>query len=206
MRTRRSWPALVALAIVLAVPAAMAADTYNVDPAHSNVGFKIRHLVSYVTGRFTDFAGAIQLDAADLAKSSVTFTIKTGSIDTAEPKRDTHLKSPDFFDVAKYPEMTFSSTKIAKGSGDAYQVTGQFSMHGVTKEITIPVEFIGTTKDPWGGERAGFSTTFVLDRKDYGIEWNKVLDTGGTLVGNEVTATVNLEAAKAKPGAPPSGK
>ncbi len=192
--------------IALATTATFAADTYTSDPAHSNVGFKIRHLVSYVTGRFTDFNAAIQLEPADPTKSSVTFTIKAASIDTNEPKRDAHLKSPDFFDVAKYPELTFTSTKIVKGSGDTYQVTGTFAMHGVTKEITIPVEFLGTTKDPWGTDRAGFSTSFVLDRKDYGIVWNKVLDAGGTLVGDEVTATINLEAMKAKPAAAPAAK
>lgn len=206
MRIRRFVPVLALLATALAATVTTAADTYTMDRSHSNVGFRIRHLVSNVTGRFTDFSGTIQLDAADPAKSSVAFTIKATSIDTAEPKRDAHLKSPDFFDVEKFPELTFTSTKIAKGAGSAYQVTGNFTMHGVTKEITIPVEFLGTSKDPWGNERAGFSASFVLNRKDYGVEWNKVLDAGGTLVGNDVTASIDLEAIKAKPAPAPAAK
>jgi polyisoprenoid-binding protein YceI len=206
MRVRPILLVLLVAALAFATPAVRAADTFNVDSAHSNIGFSIRHLISRVTGRFTDFGGTVDLDTADPTRSSVRFTIKTTSIDTAEPKRDTHLKSPDFFDAARYPEMTFMSTKIAKAGGSTYQVTGRFSLHGVTKEITIPVEVLGTAKDPWGNERAGFSTSFTLDRKDYGIVWNKVLDAGGTFVGDEVSATINIEAIKAKPAAPPAAK
>jgi len=206
MRVRRFVPAFVFLATLFAITATMAADTYNLDRSHSSAGFRIRHLVSNVTGRFGDFSGTIQLDAADPTRSSVTFAIKAASIDTAEPKRDAHLKSPDFFDAEKFPELTFTSTKIAKGAGSTFQVTGNFNMHGVTKEITIPVDFLGTSKDPWGNERAGFAASFVLNRKDYGIEWNKVLDAGGTLLGNEVTASIDLEAMKAKPASAPAAK
>lgn len=192
----------IALILALAVSTAvLAADTYKLDVAHSNVEFKIRHLVSQVTGRFGEFDATLQLDAADPTRSTVELTIKASSIDTREPKRDNHLRSPDFFDVQKFPEMTFKSTKIVKGSGNTYQVTGSFTMHGVTKEITIPVEFLGTAKDPWGNERAGFSATFPIDRKEYGVSWNKALDAGGFLLGDEVTATVNLEAVKEKPAA-----
>jgi len=206
MRIRTFLSLLLVLTSCLAAPGVRAADTFTLDPAHSNVGFKIRHLVSYVTGRFTDFKATIELDTADPTKSSVTFGIAAASIDTAEPKRDAHLKSPDFFDTAKFPEMTFASTKIAKGSGSTYQVTGNFTLRGVTKEITIPVEFMGTVKDPRGSDRAGFSTSFTLDRKDYGIVWNRALDAGGALLGNDVTVSINLEAVKAQPTAPPPAK
>jgi polyisoprenoid-binding protein YceI len=206
MRVRYTLPALLGLLLLVPNFDARAADTFNVDSSHSNVGFKIRHLISYVTGRFGDFKGSLLLDSADPTRSSATFTIQAASIDTAEPKRDAHLKSPDFFDVAKFPEMTFKSTKIAKVAGDSYKVTGSFTLHGVTREITIPVEFLGIAKDPWGNERAGFSTSFAIDRKDYGIVWNKVLDAGGTFVGDEVVASINLEMVKAKPAEPAPAK
>ncbi|MBZ5640663.1 MAG: YceI family protein [Acidobacteriia bacterium] len=206
MRVRRILLSLLVAALALATPAVRAADTFSIDPAHSNVGFSIRHLISRVTGRFADFSGTILLDGADPTKSTVAFTIKAASIDTAEPKRDAHLRSPDFFEVAKFPELTFQSTRISKTTGSTYQVTGKFTLHGVSKEITIPVEFLGTAKDPWGNDRAGFSTSFTLDRKDYGIVWNKVLDAGGTFVGDEVSATINVEAVKEKPQASPAAK
>lgn len=200
-------PALLLTAVALAaVVGADATDTYRVDPAHSNVGFKIRHLVGIVTGRFADFGGTVRLEPADLTRSSVEFTVKASSIDTAEPKRDEHLRSADFFDVAKFPEIRFASTKITKGSGDTYQVTGQFTLHGTTKEITIPVDYLGSVKDPWGNDRAGFATTFNLNRKEYGVLWNKALDSGGFLVGDDVTVTVNVEAGREKPAAPPASK
>jgi polyisoprenoid-binding protein YceI len=190
----------------LGISAARASDTFEVDRSHSSVGFKVRHLVSNVTGRFGDFSGTVMLDLTDPSRSSVAFKIKAASIDTQEPKRDGHLKSPDFFEVEKFPEWTFASTKIVKAQGNAYDVTGSFAMHGVTREITIPVELLGTAKDPWGNERAGFSSSFSLNRKEYGIVWNKILDAGGTLLGDEVTVSINLEAIKAKPAAPPAGK
>jgi len=170
--------------------------TYQVDPVHSSVEFKVRHMVSKVSGRFTDFSGTVVGDPAKPASASVTFTIKAGSIDTKIPDRDKHLKSPDFFDVEKFPEITFKSTKIAAKGGDKYEVTGTFTMHGVTKEVLFPVAFGGVAKDPWGKERAGFSLQLTLNRKDYGISWNKLLDQGGTLVGDDVEISIDLEAVK----------
>lgn len=189
--------AILALGILAVLSCtALAAESYKVDVAHSSVGFRIRHLVGNVTGRFDQFEGSILLDSSDLTRSSVTLTIRAATIDTAEPKRDEHLRSADFFDVDRHPDMTFRSTRITRGSGDTYQVTGAFSMHGVTKEITVPVEYLGTALDPWGNEKAGFSATFKLNRKDWGIVWNKTLDAGGFLLGDEVTASIQLEAAR----------
>jgi polyisoprenoid-binding protein YceI len=193
----RKLLATFAVAALLS-PAILAADTYKIDRSHSDVSFRIRHLVSNVTGRFNEFQGEIKLDSSDLTRSSVSFTIQAKSVDTSEPKRDEHLRTPDFFDVAKYPEITFVSTGIVKGSGDVYQVKGRFTMHGVEKEITIPVEYLGAVKDPWGNEKAGFAASLTLNRKDYGIVWNKALDTGNLILGDEVQVTINLEAVKSK--------
>jgi len=183
----------------LSVLPARAADVYNVDPGHSEVSFTIRHLLSNVRGRFTDFSGVITLDTAKMTSSSVVFTVKTASIDTAVADRDKHLRSPDFFDAEKNPEITFKSTSIAAAGKDKYNVTGDFTLHGVTKRITLPVTFLGTAKDPWGNQRAGFETGTTVTRKDYAINWNKALDNGGVLLGEDVAVTINIEAVKAKP-------
>jgi len=175
------------------------AETYNVDKNHSEATFKIRHLMSKVSGKFDDFAGSVTTDGKDAAASSVQFTIKTTSIDTANESRDKDLKSGNFFDVEKYPEITFKSTAIKPtAKKNVYDVTGDLTMHGVTKKVTLPVEFLGFGKDPWGGERAGFSLSTTLNRKDYGINWNKALDNGGYLLGDDVDISVNIEAVKAK--------
>jgi polyisoprenoid-binding protein YceI len=188
---------VVALTAAAALPV-QAADTYNVDPGHSEVGFQIRHLVTQVRGKFTDYKGTIQLDAAKMENSSVDFAIKTASIDTGNADRDKHLRSADFFDAEKFPEITFKSKSVKATGKDSYAVTGTFTMHGVSKELTLPVTFGGTAKDPWGGQRAGFSTATTLNRKDYGIEWNKALDSGGALLGDDVKISIDLEAVKAK--------
>ncbi len=194
----------LALALVLgslSVLPAQAADVYNVDASHSEVSFSVRHLLSNVRGRFTDYAGAVNLDPAKMTSSSVTFTIKAASIDTANTDRDKHLRSADFFDTEKFPEITFKSTSIAAAGKDKYNVAGDFTMHGVTKKMTLLVTFLGTAKDPWGNERAAFETEATLNRKDYAINWNKALDNGGVLLGDEVKVTINIEAVKAKPEA-----
>lgn len=186
----------------LATLSLQAADTYNIDKSHSEAAFKIRHLVSKVQGRFTDFNGAIALDAAKPEASSVAFTIAASSVNTDNEARDKHLNSPEFFDTAKFPQITFKSTKIVAAGKDRYSVTGPLTMHGVTKEVTLPVTFLGFAKDPWGGERAGFETSITLDRKDYGINWNKALDAGGALLGDDVTISISLETTKKKAEAP----
>lgn len=196
MLNRRTFAA-AALFAALAVPAF--ADTYTVDASHSDVSFQIRHLVTQVRGRFTDFQGTINLNPQKMTDSTVEFRIKAASIDTANADRDKHLRSADFFDVEKFPEITFKSTSIKAAGKDTYQVTGNFTMHGVTKQITLPVTYLGTARDPWGNDKAGFETTGKLDRKDYGIVWNSALDNGGAILGDEVRISVNLETAKPKP-------
>jgi polyisoprenoid-binding protein YceI len=172
-------------------------NTWNIDVSHSAIHFWVRHMViSKVHGRFAKWSGAIQLDEADLTRSSVEVKVDAASIDTQVADRDTHLKSPDFLDVAKYPELTYRSRKIEK-AGDGYRVTGDLTLHGVTREVVLDAEFAGTGKDPWGNQRAGFSAKAALDRRDFGLVWNAALETGGVLVGEKVEITIELEAVKA---------
>ncbi|HVZ22257.1 MAG TPA: YceI family protein [Vicinamibacterales bacterium] len=168
--------------------------TYKIDKAHSEAVFQVRHLLTKVQGRFTDFEGSIQFNEAAPEQSTVDFTIKATSIDTAEPDRDKHLRSADFFDVEKFPTITFRSKRIVKKGPDTYDVVGDFAVHGVTKEITLPVTHLGKAKDPWGGDRLGFEAEFMMNRKDYGLSWNAALETGGFLVGDEVKAVLQIQA------------
>ncbi|MGC8763435.1 MAG: YceI family protein [Acidobacteriota bacterium] len=194
-------PAML-LALALAAPAAAeepsAVRTLVVDGAHSSVSFRIRHLLSRVEGRFTAFAGTLTGDPSKPEGAKVSFTIRAASIDTAIADRDKHLRSPDFFDVEKYPEITFRSTAIRPKGGGLYDVEGDFTLHGVTRRIVLPVAFLGSMKDPWGNEKFAFSLETRLDRKDYGIVWNKVLDQGGTVLGDTVDITIELEMAPQK--------
>lgn len=168
--------------------------TYKIDKAHSEAVFQVRHLLTKVQGRFTDFEGSIQFNEAAPEQSTVDFTIKSTSIDTAEPDRDKHLRSADFFDVETFPTITFRSKRIVKKGADKYDVVGDFTVHGVTKEITLPVTHLGKAKDPWGGDRLGFEAEFMMNRKDYGLSWNAALETGGFLVGDEVKAVLQIQA------------
>jgi polyisoprenoid-binding protein YceI len=195
--------AAAVLTTLAALP--LRADTFAIDPNHSEVSFQIRHLVSQVRGRFNDFAGTVQLDPKNLPASSVEFHIKTTSIDTGVADRDKHLRSADFFDVAKYPEITFKSESIQPAGKDKYNVMGTLTMHGVSKKVTLPVTYAGQLKDPWGNTRAGFQIETTLDRKDYGIVWNKALDAGGAMLGDDVTIAINLETVK-KDAAAAKGK
>lgn len=176
---------------------ALAANTYSVDKAHSDVGFQVRHLVSQVRGRFTDSSGTIVKDDANPAGSSVTFTVQAASIDTGVADRDNHLRSEDFFAVDKFPQITFKSTSVEKVSDTEYKVTGDFTLHGVTKVLTLPVSYQGEMKDPGGKVRAGFSTSTTINRKDFGINWNKALDSGGFLLSDEVKIDISLEVKQA---------
>jgi polyisoprenoid-binding protein YceI len=193
-------PRLTAFAVAVLVSAsAFAADTFNIDRSHSNATFKVRHMMSSTTGNFGDFKGVVVVDREAPAKSSVEFTISAASINTGTEDRDKHLRSADFFDVAQYPEITFKSTKVEPTkTKDLYNVTGNFSLHGVTKVVTLPVTFLGFAKDPWGNERAGFELQTTIDRKDYNMTWNKVLDQGGMLLSDEVKIDINLEVVKKK--------
>jgi polyisoprenoid-binding protein YceI len=201
----RKFVALAGLiaSVALAAPAT-AADVYTIDKNHSDVSFQIRHIVSKVRGRFADFEGTIQIDPSKPEASSVAFTIRTASIDTNQPKRDDDLRSENFFDAAKYPEITFQSTKIETAGKDRYAVTGKLAMHGVSREITLPVTFLGFMKDPRGNERAGFELATTLNRLDYDIRWNRALEGGGALLGDDVDVTVNLETVKKAAEAPPA--
>jgi len=184
----------LALALAIGAPAVQAADTWVVDPNHSQASFRIRHLVSNVTGRFNQFEGTIQVDKENPTASSVVFKIVAASIDTGNERRDGHLKSADFFDVENNPEITFTSTKVEPKGGDLYHVTGNLTMHGVTKEITLPVQFLGSMPGMGGRETAGFEIETTLNRKDYGIEWNRTLDTGGVVLGDDVLVRISIEA------------
>jgi polyisoprenoid-binding protein YceI len=168
--------------------------TYRIDKAHSEAIFQVRHLVTKVRGRFTDFEGTIEYNEANPEQSSVNFTIQATSIDTAEPDRDKHLRTPDFFHVEQYPTITFHSKRISRRGGDTFDVTGDLTMHGVTKEIVLPVAHMGKAKDPWGGERVGFEAETTLNRKDYGLNWNAMLEAGGFLVGDEVKVSLEIQA------------
>jgi polyisoprenoid-binding protein YceI len=191
---------IAVLAAVLATAApALAAETYTFDKGHTTVGFQVRHIVTNVGGRFRDFTGTIQIDRAKPENSSVEFTIQAASIDTSEAKRDEHLRSADFFDTSAHPTITFQSTSVKATAKDSYAVTGNFTMRGVTKQITLPVTLLGEAKDPWGNEKIGFETATTINRKDYGLNWSKTLDNGGMLVGDEVKVAIAVEANKAKP-------
>jgi len=177
-----------------------AAETLVIDRNHSDASFQVRHFVSNVRGRFTDFTGTIVADAAKPEASSVEFTVKTASIDTDQANRDKHLQSADFFDAEKFPEITFKSTSVKSAGKNKFDVTGNLSMHGVTKQVTLPVTYLGSAgagKDA----KHGFETTVVLNRKDYGIVWNKAMDAGGYMLGDDVTVNINIEAAPRKEAA-----
>ncbi len=184
-----------ALALALLVPALALADAavYKVDPAHSAVGFTVRHFVSNVPGHFRDFDGMIHYDKEKPTASKVEFTVRAASIDTANGDRDNHLRSPDFFDAEKFPTLSFTSTGVKPVDADTLEVTGDLTIHGVTKEVTIPVEILGTMATP-RGEKAGFETAFTVNRKDYGVIWNRVLDAGGAMLGEDVKVSIAIEA------------
>ncbi len=192
---KRITVATLALLVGLA-GVASAADTWTIDKDHSDVTFRIKHLMSKVSGRFADFDGTITTDFGNLAASAVSFTIQATSIDTKNGDRDKHLRSADFFDVEKYPTITFTSSKITKTEDNNFAVTGTLTMHGVAKEVTLPVTFLGAGQDPWGNTKAGFEIATTLSRTGYGIVWNKALETGGFLLGDEVEVMINLEVAK----------
>jgi len=189
-------PALILAAALAVASPAVAAEDYAVDASHADVTFQIRHLVSQVTGRFNDFEGAIRIDRHAPEASSVTFTIQTASIDTSNDKRDEHLRAPDFFDAATHPTIAFESTAVREVGDGRYEVTGDFTMRGVTRSITLPVEVVGEMKDPWGNHRMGFQISSTLNRKDFGITYNKVLDQGGLMLGDDVKVSINLEAVR----------
>jgi len=182
------------LATTLLSATALAEPTeWTLDKDHSTVGFSIPHMVvSEVEGQFKSYSGKALLEEADLTKSQVEFTAEVASIDTANAKRDEHLKSAEFFDAAKYPQLTFKSTKITK-AGKGYKLKGQLTLHGVTKEVTLDATVSPAIKNPWGKLVRAAKITGKLKRSDYGLTWNKTLDQGGVVVGDEVTLDIKLE-------------
>lgn len=194
------FASIATVVFALSLPLMASAATWTIDRDHSSIGFKIKHLmVSNVKGSFEKFNGTVDLNEKDITKSKVEVNIETASINTNVELRDGHLKSADFFDVVKYPSMTFKSKKVAKAGKDKLKVTGDLTLHGVTKEVVLNVD--GPTqeiKDLYGNIRKGASATATINRKDFGLNWNKALETGGVVVGDEVHITIEIEMIKAK--------
>ena len=178
----------------------MATTTLTVDASHSGIHFTARHMViTKVRGSFKTFSGTIDYDQADPTKSKVDVSIDAASIYTADEKRDGHLKSADFFDIEKFPKLTFKSKSISKG-GAGFKVTGDLSMHGVTKEVVLDAEIEGSGKDPWGNEKVAFAAKTSVNREDFGLKWNQVLEAGGVLVSNKIDIELDIQAVKPKAG------
>ena len=177
----------------------MTTSQWNIDPVHSGINFSIRHMVvSKVRGRFGTYTGTLELDDADLTRSFVEATIDAASIDTGTAQRDVHLRSADFFDVERYPELRFRSTRIEQVEPSRYRVAGDLTIRDVTRPITLEVEYGGRAKDPWGNERIGFVAKTSIDRKDFGLQWNQVLEAGGVLVGDRVDIELDIQAVNAQ--------
>lgn len=171
------------------------AGTYRLDPAHSHVGFSVRHaMVSRVRGRFDDFEGTVVIGDEPVS-SSAEVEVKTASIDTREAQRDGHLRSPDFFDAETYPKMTYRSTRVVP-EGDAWKLEGELTIRDVARPVTVAVTFEGGARDPWGGDRIGFTAHTEIDREEFGLTWNQALETGGILVGKKVRIELEVEAVR----------
>jgi polyisoprenoid-binding protein YceI len=172
---------------------------WNIDAAHSGINFTIRYLmVSKVRGRFAKFSGTVDLDVDHITRSVVEANIDPSSIDTGAPQRDAHLRGPDFFDAEMFPAIRFRSTRVEKVDDDRYRVIGALFMRGVTREITLDVEYGGRAKDPRGNERVGFLARVAIDRKDFGLVWNQTLEAGGVLVGDRVDIELDVQGVKAE--------
>lgn len=183
----------VILSVVFAAMAVQA-QTWSIDKPHSSLGLSVRHMViSKTTGKFSDFDGVLNFDGKNLAAGSVTVTAQMASVDTDDKKRDEHLRSADFFDVEKFPTMTFESKRVVPGEGNDFKLIGDLTIKGVTKEVTFDGEFNGVMEDPWGNTRAGFSAETTIDRQEFDITWNNTLDAGGLVVGDDVDIQVEME-------------
>ncbi len=175
---------------------AIPTGTWNVDPAHSKIGFAVKHMgIATVRGDFTEFEGTLEI-GEDLSTAKAYGTVKAASVDTNEPQRDEHLRSPDFFDVAQFPELRFESTEIEALDEDEFRITGQLTIHGVTDEIVLHAEIQGTDTDPWGNERVGLEVTGQLSRADYGMKFNQALGSGNMLVADKVKLALDISAVK----------
>lgn len=186
---------LVLCLLLMTAPLLAHAATWEIDPAHASVEFRVRHLmVAWVKGAFADVAGTVEIDEADLAKSKLNVTIATASINTNNAKRDEHLRSADFFDTASFPAMTFVSKQIVAEGDQVRQVIGDLTIRGTTREVTLSVdELTPAIKDPWGNTRRGATATAQINRKDFGLTWNKALEAGGVAVGDEVKIALDVE-------------
>lgn len=189
-----------AVALVLASGLATAAtETFQLDANHSSVSFRIRHLVGRVTGNFTEFSGTMSMDPEKLDTVTVSVDIKTASVDTRNADRDKHLRGEDFFSAEKFPDMKFESTKFVLKGSESGTLQGKLTLLGVTKPVELEVEILGFGPDMWGGFRGGFSATGVINRKDFGMVWNRALDQGGVVLGDEVEIQIDMEAVRKKP-------
>lgn len=199
--------AVSAIALLMSASSFAAPVKYTVDKDHSKIGFHVTHMmISDVSGRFKDFEGSFTFDADKNTLSDATFTAQTASIDTDNAKRDDHLKSADFFEAAKYPTITFTDSTLKKVSKNKYKWSGALNMHGVSKPVTFDLEQKGTAKDPWGNMRTGFNASTKIKRSDWGLKWNKALETGGMMVSDDVYLNLDVEAVQAAtaPAAPAS--
>jgi polyisoprenoid-binding protein YceI len=184
------------LAVCITNNSAWAAE-YEIDPSHSSVGFKVKHLaISSVPGKFAEFKGTFSFDPSNIEASKADATITATSIDTGDKKRDDHLRGGDFLDTSAHPAISFKSSKVEKVSDSEFKAHGDLSIHGVTKPVVLDVTFGGAVKDPWGKERAAFVATTKINRKDFGLTWSKVLETGGLVVGDDVAITLEVEGVK----------
>jgi polyisoprenoid-binding protein YceI len=175
----------------------MTLTKWALDTAHSSVDFSVKHMmIAKVKGSFKEFSATIEADPQDLTSATIQFTVDLNSVDTRSADRDNHLRSADFFDVEKFPTLTFSSTKIEKTDEDEYNVTGDLSLHGVTRQETFKVTYEGSGKDPWGNTKVGFNAEGKLNRSDYGLTWNAALETGGVLVGDQIKVSLEIQAAQ----------
>ncbi len=199
-KRKKSWFLFLWFGAMACLPLTVQAESarWNVDPDHSTVEFRVAHMVvSKTTGRFMDYAGFVEMDAEAGTVKAIEATIKTSSVNTNHEKRDAHLRNADFFDVEQYPTMTFKM-KSYKKTQEGYMALGDLTLHGVTREITLAGHYNGVAKDPWGNTRAGFSAEGKLNRKDFGMVWNKTLDSGGLVVGDEVQIRLEIECIKTK--------
>lgn len=195
----RALPALAAAAFALTLtaagsPLAAAPAPLKIDAEHSTIGFSVRHLYTHVQGMFRTFEGQIAFDESSPSASTVQATIRAASIDTNVAARDKHLRSESFFDTDKFPTITFVSSSVSRTAEKALKIAGALTIHGVTKPVILDAQFLGKGKDPWGNVRYGFHATTSVNREDFGMHWNEVLETGGILVGNEIEITLDIEA------------
>jgi polyisoprenoid-binding protein YceI len=194
MRTRALMSHILAIVLAFSAMTAASATPYDIDTTHSTVGFKVKHMmVSNVRGQFGDFAGSFTWDAANPQASTVNATIQVASIDTDNEKRDEHLRNADFFDAPTHPTMTFVSTRLEPKGDDLYVMHGDLTLRGVTRPVVLDLEFLGEMSDPKAGTRVGWEARGVINRRDFGVDWSRTLDSGGVVVGDDVTIELAVQ-------------